>query len=255
VVLGLGFPTIIPDNGVTAMSVADVNGVKLGGLLFDAGTTTSPVLLQVGPAGASAGHVGDPTSIQDVFFRIGGAGAGSATTSLIVNSSNVIIDHIWAWRADHGTGVGWTVNTADTGLIVNGANVTALGLFVEHYQKYEVVWNGNGGRTIFFQNEMPYDPPNQGAWRTGVNGYAAYKVADTVTSHEAWGMGSYCFFNVDPSIHADHGFEAPTSSTVKFHDLLTVSLGGKGTIDHVINSTGGPAQGTATVPVNLVSYP
>jgi hypothetical protein len=255
VVLGIGYPTIIPDNGVTAMSVADVDGVKLGGLLFDAGTTTSPTLLQVGPSGAAASHAGNPTSLQDIFFRIGGAGPGSATTSLVVNSNNTIIDHIWAWRADHGSGVGWTVNTADTGLIVNGANVTAYGLFVEHYQKYEVIWNGNGGKTIFLQNEMPYDPPNQGAWRSGANGYAAYKVADSVTSHEAWGLGSYCYFNVDPTIHADRGIEAPTNANVKFHDLLTVSLGGNGVIDHVINTTGGAAQGTATVPVNVISYP
>ena len=73
---------------------------------------------------------------------------------------NVILDDIWAWRADHGNGVGWTTNTADTGGIVNGDNVTAYGLFVEHYQKYEVIWNGNGGTDIFLQNEMPYDPPS-----------------------------------------------------------------------------------------------
>jgi F5/8 type C domain len=255
VVLGLGFPTLVPDNGVTPMTVADVNGVRLAGLLFDAGPTTSPVLLQVGPSGSSASHAGDPTSIQDVFFRIGGAGAGKATTSLVVNSSNAIIDDIWAWRADHGTGVGWTTNTADTGLIVNGSNVTAYGLFVEHYQKYEVVWNGNGGRTYFFQNEMPYDPPSQAAWRTGANGYAAYKVADSVATHEAWGVGSYCNFTADPSIHADRGFEVPNTSGVRFHDLLTVSLGGMGVIDHVINTTGAAAQGTNTVPVDLVSYP
>ncbi len=255
VILGIGYPTVIPDNGVTAMAVSDVDGVKLGGLLFDAGTVTSPVLLQVGPTGATASHAANPTSIQDVFFRIGGAGPGSATTSLVVNSNNTLIDHIWAWRADHGSGVGWTTNTADTGLVVNGNNVTAYGLFVEHYQKYEVIWNGQGGRTIFLQNEMPYDPPNQAAWRTGANGYAAYKVADSVTSHEAWGLGSYCYFNVDPSIVADRGFEVPNATGVRFHDLLTVSLGGNGTISHVINNTGGPASGTATVPSNVVSYP
>ena len=190
-----------------------------------------------------------------MYFRIGGAGPGKATTSLIVNSSNTLLDHIWAWRADHGDGVGWAVNTADTGLIVNGADVTALGLFVEHYQKYEVEWNGNGGKTIFFQNEKPYDPPSQSAWRAGANGYAAYKVADNVTSHEAWGMGSYCNFTTDRSIVADRGFEAPDNPNVRFHALLTVSLGGNGTISHVINNTGGAAQGTATVPVNVGSYP
>jgi len=256
VVLGIGYPTLIPDGGVTPMTVADVDGVKLAGLLFDAGTVNSPVLLQVGPAGSAASHSGNPTSIQDVFFRIGGAGAGKATTSLVVNSNNTLIDHIWAWRADHGSGVGWTTNTADTGLIVNGANVMAYGLFVEHYQKYEVIWNGNGGRTVFLQNEMPYDPPSQSAWRAdSADGYAAYKVADSVTTHEAWGVGSYCFFNVNPSIVAARGFEAPNRSGVRFHDLLTVSLGGNGTISHVINTTGAAAQGTATVPVNVVGYP
>jgi hypothetical protein len=256
VVLGLGYATLVPQNGVTPMSVADVNGVKIAGLLFDAGSVNSPNLLQIGPSGSTADHSADPTSIQDVFFRIGGAGVGTATNSLAVNSNNAIIDHIWAWRADHGSGVGWTSNTADTGLIVNGNDVTAYGLFVEHYQKYEVVWNGERGRTYFFQNEMPYDPPNQAAWMNGsTNGYAAYKVGANVTTHEGWGLGSYCYFNVDPSIHAAHAFEVPNASGVKFHDLLTVSLGGNGTIDHVINNTGGAAQGTATTPVNVVSYP
>ena len=114
----------------------------------------------------TAGRAIRPTRrpCQDVFFRIGGATPGKATTSLVVNSDNVILDDIWAWRADHGTGVGWTTNTADTGVIVNGDNVTAYGLFVEHYQKYEVIWNGNNGTDIFFQNEMPYDVPSQAAW-------------------------------------------------------------------------------------------
>jgi hypothetical protein len=255
VVLGLGFPTLVPDNGVVAMSVADVTGTKLAGLLFDAGTVNSPVLLQVGTKNAHKSDPADPTSIQDVFFRIGGATPGQATTSLVVNSDNVLVDDIWAWRADHGNGVGWTVNTADTGVIVNGDNVTAYGLFVEHYQKYQVIWNGENGRTIMFQNEMPYDPPNQAAWsHDGIDGFASYKVADGVRSHQGWGLGAYCFFNVNPSIVNAHGFEVPDNPGVQFHDLLTVSLGGVGTIDHIINNTGGTAN-TSNQVVDLVSYP
>jgi hypothetical protein len=257
VVLGLGFPTLVPDNGSIAMTVADVKGVKIAGLLLDAGPVSSPALLQVGKPHAHKSDPADPTSLHDVFFRIGGAAAGKATTSLVVNSDDVLLDDIWAWRADHGNGVGWTVNTADTGLVVNGDDVTSYGLFVEHYQKYDVIWNGERGRTIMFQNEMPYDPPNQAAWtHNGVNGFAAYKVADTVKTHEGWGLGAYCFFNVDPSIHATRGFEVPANTPgVKLHDILTVSLGGVGTIDHVVNDTGAAAQGAATIPVNLVSYP
>ena len=100
---------------------------------------------------------------SDVFFRIGGPHVGKATLGLVVNSDNVIMDDIWSWRADHGVAgsVGWDINTSDTGLVVNGDNVTATGLFVEHFQKYNVIWNGENGKTVFFQNELPYDAPNQ----------------------------------------------------------------------------------------------
>ncbi|WP_284746818.1 chitobiase/beta-hexosaminidase C-terminal domain-containing protein [Amycolatopsis sp. RTGN1] len=257
-ILGIGYPTLVPDNGVNAMQVSDVDGVRLKGLLFDAGTTNSQALLTVGQSGSSASHAANPTTVQDVFFRIGGAIAGKATNSLIVNSANTIIDHIWAWRADHGNGgtVGWNTNTADTGLVVNGANVLATGLFVEHYQKYQVIWNGQGGKTIFFQNEMPYDVPNQASWNapSGVAGYAAYKVAANVTSHEAWGLGSYCFFDTNPAVSSYHAFEVPNNSGVRFHSLLSVSLNYRGTITHVINDTGGVTP-SGTVPVNVVSYP
>ncbi|MBG7697328.1 RICIN domain-containing protein [Streptomyces sp. MC1] len=255
VVLGLGLATFVPDNGVTAMSVADVDGVKIAGLLFDAGTTSSKTLVEVGPAGSTASHAADPTSLHDVYFRVGGAGVGKAATSLVVNSDNVIGDHMWIWRADHGSGVGWTSNTADTGLVVNGDDVTMYGLFVEHFQKYQTVWNGNGGRTYFYQNEMPYDPPNQAAWMNGsTQGYAAYKVADSVTSHQAYGLGSYCYFNVNPSVTAARAIEAPDNPNVRFTSMVTVSLGGTGTISHVINNTGGPSNATTNV-ANLVRYP
>ncbi|MFJ5291477.1 adenylyl cyclase [Streptomyces sp. NPDC088348] len=256
VVLGLGIATLVPDGGITAVSVADVDGVKISGLLVDAGPAASKVLVQVGPAGASADHSADPTLLQDVFVRVGGAQAGKAGTSVEINSSDVIGDNLWLWRADHGTGVGWDVNTSDTGLVVNGANVLMYGLFVEHHQKAEVVWNGNGGRTYFFQNEMPYDPPNQAAWKDGArNGYAAYRVAPSVTSHEAWGLGSYCLFLADPSVVSDNAIEAPDAAGVRFHDMVTVSLGNDGTISHVINATGDPVNNTNTGISYLVSYP
>src|SRR5690349_19858169 len=257
VVLGVGFPTLIPANGVNTMQVADVDGVRIDGLLFDAGTTNSSALLTVGTAGSAASHASNPLSVQDTFFRIGGDIAGKATNSLVVNANNTLVDDIWAWRADHGNSgtTGWTVNTAAHGLVVNGANVLATGLFVEHYQKYDVQWNGNGGETIFFQNEMPYDPPNQAAWMNGSSdGYAAYEVAPGVISHTAYGLGSYCYFNVNPSVVADHAFETPTGSGIHLHDLLTVSLGGVGVIEHVVNSTGG-ATPSNTTPVDVTSYP
>ena len=263
VVLGLGFPTLIPENGSVSMKVSQGEGMLISGIIFDAGTMTSPALLQVGSGRGSSDNeeASDPTALHDVFFRIGGAAAGSATISLVVNSDNVILDDIWAWRADHGNGVGWNSNPADTGVIVNGDHVTAYGLFVEHYQKYEVIWNGNGGTDIFFQNEMPYDPPSQAAWMEapGVNGWAAFKVDSTVTSFSGYGMGSYSFFNKGVSIYAANAFEVPTTLPASsLHDLFTIflSTSGSGGILNVINNTGGSSTiANPDAPVTVVSYP
>ncbi|MFJ6061514.1 coagulation factor 5/8 type domain-containing protein [Streptomyces tendae] len=256
VVLGLGSATLIPDNGVTALKVADVDGVRLAGFLVDAGPVNSATLVEVGPEGASADHSANPTTVQDVFVRIGGAGPGKATTSLVVNSRHTIVDHTWVWRADHGDGVGWETNRADYGVVVNGDDVLITGLFVEHFNKYDVQWNGERGRTVFFQNEKAYDAPDQAAIQNGsIKGYAAYKVGDDVSEHEGWGLGSYCYYNVNPSIVQHHGFAAPNRSGVRFHGLLVVSLGGNGQYECVINDTGSPTSGTDTVPSKVVQYP
>ncbi|KOU88523.1 MULTISPECIES: discoidin domain-containing protein [unclassified Streptomyces] len=256
VVLGLGLATIVPDNGVTAMKVGDVDGVRLAGFLIDAGPVNSPSLLEIGPAGTTTDHAADPTTVQDVFIRVGGAGPGRATVGMVVNNHDTIVDHTWIWRADHGEGVGWETNRSDYGFRVNGDDVLATGLFVEHFNKYDVQWNGERGRTIFFQNEKAYDAPHQAAIQNGsIKGYAAYQVADSVAVHEGWGLGSYCYYNVDPTIRQEHGFQAPVKPGVRFHDLLVVSLGGNGQYEHVINGTGAPTSGTSTVPSTIVSFP
>ena len=257
VVLGLGVATLTAQRGAVVMSTLDVPGVDIAGLMFDAGPVSSPVLLRVGTR--LFGHLGtasNPVALQDVFFRIGGPHLGRASLSLEVNTDDVILDDIWAWRADHGDGVGWTENTAATGVVVNGDDVTATALFVEHYQRYQLVWNGERGRTVMFQNEMPYDPPTQAYWQHGgVLGYAAYKVADSVRTHEAWGLGSYIYTNVNPTLHATNGFEVPNRPGIRMHDLLTVSLNKAGTIDHVINGVGAAVTPDRTGPEYVVSYP
>jgi hypothetical protein len=240
IVLGLGLATLQPTTGAIAMQVADVDGVKIAGLLFDAGATSSPVLFQVGAPGATASHAANPTSIHDVFGRIGGAGAGRAVVAMQINSNDVIVDHTWLWRADHGDAVGWTNNTAQNGLVVNGNNVTIYGLFVEHFQQFQVLWNGNGGRTFFYQSEMPYDPPNQAAWKSdaNTNGFASYKVANSVTSHEAWGLGVYAVFT-NGGVTATRAIEVANTPNVKLHHMTTVNLNNGG-IANVIDNTGGP---------------
>ena len=269
VVLGLGFATLVPQKGNAVLRVADVPSVHLAGFAVDAGPVNSPVLVQVGEREREGGDgddarrsAADPTTLHDVFFRIGGAAAGRATTSLVVNSSNVILDDVWAWRADHGNGVGWTTNTADTGVVVNGDDVTAYGLFVEHYQKTEVVWNGQRGTVVFFQNEMPYDPPSQAAWSAGpgIEGYPALQVTAKVKAFNGYGMGSYSFFNRGLDIFASNAYVVPSTLPAgSLHNLLTIFLdpvNGRGGIRNVVNGVGGSSTiANPDVPVTVVNYP
>ena len=250
VVLGLGLPSLTTDSGDAVVRVAGVDGVRLAGFLVDAGKRSSETLLEIGDRFSHRDHSRNPISLQDIFVRVGGPHAGKAKVSFTINANDTLIDNIWAWRADHGEGFGWTINTADTGVIVNGDDVTAYGLFVEHYQKFQTVWNGERGRTIFYQSELPYDVPSQAAWQhAGVKGWASYKVGDRVHQHEAWGLGVYAYFNQGVDIREDRAIEVPVKKGVVFHDAVTVFLNGNGGIEHTINDAG-----TATIGVFGTSY-
>jgi hypothetical protein len=155
VVLGLGHPTLRPRHGAAAMTVADARGVRLAGLLFEAGPRESRALLAVGDRRGGRTDPREPASVQDVFFRIGGAGPGRAAAALVVDSGNVLLDHVRAWRAGHGAGANGPVATASPGVVVNGADVVATGLFVERFQKHEVVWNGESGRAVMVRHGLP----------------------------------------------------------------------------------------------------
>lgn len=184
ILLGSGMTSIIPDNDEAAMLVDDVDGVRVAGLIFDAGSH-SKYLLKVGNKKSDKDHGNNPTILQDLFFRVGGTTdtLTTADDALEINSNDVLCDHFWIWRADHGTGVAWDGNVSNHGLTVNGDNVTCYALFNEHFNQYDTLWNGENGSTYFYQNEKCYDPISQETWMShngSVNGYAAYKVANNV---------------------------------------------------------------------------
>ncbi len=244
VVMGMGLATLVPNSGTAAIMTEDVPGITIASLMVDAGLETSPVLVQIGVPGSRNDHSDNPTALHDLFCRVGGAVAGSADACLIVNSNNVIIDHTWLWRADHGAGAEWLVNRAKNGLIVNGHDVTIYGLFNEHFQEYQTVWNGERGRVYFYQSEIPYDPPSHEAWRAGrKGGYASYKVADHVQTHEAHGLGIYTFFGIhqekNPDVRLTTAVEVPVTEGVRISHISTFS-GRSGGIDHPINEQGEP---------------
>ena len=271
VVLGMGHATLTSARGATPMQVADAPGIVVAGLTFDAGPALSPALLRIGKAhGRGHGHrsaAANPITLSDVYFRVGGPHVGRTRTAVEINADRVLVDHIWVWRADHGVegftqGVNgdtdrWNTNTGTNGLVVNGDDVTATGLFVEHFQRYNTLWKGERGRVILYQNELPYDPPTQADWTQpdGTLGYPGYKVADRVRTHSLAGAGVYVFNQNNPSILTARGFEVPDRAGVKLHHVMTVNLSA-GTIQHVVNETGGTADTTKIgVPQFVVDYP
>ena len=266
VVLGIGHATLTAVGGAIPLTVADVPGVIVAGVTIDAGTVESPVLLEVGKKnGNSSTKKSDPANpitLSDVYFRVGGPHIGKADVALEVKRDNVLIDHTWVWRADHGIeGFSgdterWNTNTGRNGVVVNGDDVTATGLFVEHFQEYNVIWNGENGRTILYQNELPYDPPTQADWmHDGIEGWAGYKVGENVKTHRLDGGGVYVFNRNNPSIHTENGFEVPETAGVRLHHVMTVNLSA-GTIDHVVNGVGEAADVTRIgSPVFVVEYP
>jgi hypothetical protein len=87
-----------------------------------------------------------------------------------------------------------------------------------------VIWAGDSGTDIFFQNEMPYDPPTQLAWMEapGVDGWAAFKVTENVRTFNGYGMGSYSFFVQGVTIYAANASRFPQPFPRKAcRDLLT----------------------------------
>lgn len=242
IVMGLGWASIVPPDGAeAAIVVDDVEGVKLASILFDAHYSTR-TLLKIGEKGVSHRHAKNPVVLSDMFFRIGGflPQKTHVDTALEINSNDVIGDHFWIWRADHGVknSVGWDVNTADYGLVVNGSDVTIYGLFNEHFQKYQTLWKGENGRVYFYQCETPYDARTQDVYKSedGTrDGYAAYKVADNVQNHRAYGLGIYDVLFHD--IRVENSVEVPYNKGIEIHHLVNTSFipGPKKGFGHLIN--------------------
>lgn len=270
IVLGSGLATLRSMKGQACVEVKGDVKVTLAGILFDAGPEETESLLTVGEdrtgtdgnesgprteAASGAGH----TLLADLFFRVGGAINYGTDVRCCVNlhQDGIIGDNFWVWRADHGDGVGWYKNKAVNGIRVTGDDVTIYALMVEHFQEYQTIWEGEGGKVVFYQCEIPYDVPNQEAWRSHegtVNGYASYKVADNVNSHEAYGLGIY-LYNRDATVELRTAMEVPEAGeNIRVYHICTVMITGNPGITHIINEEGGSVY-TAGAREVIIDYP
>lgn len=150
----------------------------------------------------------------------------------------------------------WRTNTGRNGIIVNGDDVTAIGLFVEHFQEHNLIWNGEDGKVYMFQSELAYEPPFQSDWTTpdGTLGYAAYKVSSQVRRHYLLGGGVYCYNRNNPSIITEQGFEVPTASGVVLERIMTRNLSGPGVIKSIVNGLGTQVDTNNRGPYYILGY-
>lgn len=244
--LGIGMPTLTSTHGNAVVEVGDHIGVRVAGLLIEPGSNTPGETLFKWGTKSSSGSEKEPGVISDVFGRVGGPHHSSSTQVQVkrmiqVNSSHVVIDHVWLWRADHDMGgsVYDSRNYVATGLEVNGSHVRGYGIFVEHTLGDMLKWNGDNGEVYFYQSELPYDVTQD---NYASKGYHAYHVADNVKNHLSHGAGVYSYFR-DHSVTMDTGIKAPSGGGIKFYNAFNKMLNGRGGISHVLNSQGGGAFG------------
>jgi hypothetical protein len=137
--------------------------------------------------------------------------------------------------------------------------VISYGTHVEHFQEYQIMWNGNNGRNYFLQNEIPYEAPNQNSldnppapvlFPNSGYGYATYKVADNVTNHYFIGGGCYAVFTINPGMQTDRCFEVNAAQNgVQLRNMLIISLTENGKINNMVNNDGLVANaGVANIP-------
>jgi hypothetical protein len=226
VVLGLGVPVLTAKTPHIPIMTTSAMGIKISGIMFEAGSAEAlqaddPSLLQIGVPGQDLGDANSPTVLTDVYCRIGGRVAAQTNSCITINDSFAIGDNIWLWRADHGAGSPiWENNQSNTGLIVNGHDVTMYGLAVEHFQKNQVIWAGEKGAVYFYQSELPYDVPANFVVP------ASFKIADQVTQFTGYGFGIYDFFR-GTSVGASSlsAIETPNNAGISFTHMVSVKLG------------------------------
>ncbi len=224
------------------MVISDVDGVKVSGLIFDAGAVQSSSLLLVGDAASSADHSADPTFLYDISMRVGGATSGKTSSCLTINANDVVGDNLWLWAGGSRHWCGLDPECEHQRFDCQRRPGDDLRPVRRASRAVSDIVERQLGAVYFYQSELPYDAPSQAAWsHNGVNGYASYKVANSVTSHQAYGLGIYGVF-ISSTTSCFNTIETPTNSQqVNVHDMINVYITGQGVgeMTHIINGTGG----------------
>lgn len=284
VVLGIGMATLIGDNNNEAIiDVSAQQHIHIAGLTLQAGAGQADnpknTLLMIGDHTGQDNNSAAPVVLQDIFCRVadshygGGSHQSAAYSCVTINSNNVIGEDLWLWRADHDAQsevdpenppsqrnlTTWHDDKAQYGIIINGDNVTMLGLAVEHFQNFQTVWNGKAGKLYFYQSEMPYNVPGMKNYQcvlpAGGNlpvdarmGCASLVVTPNATGFIGKGLGIYSYF-VNPKINPTAAILAP-STGIKLEHIIGRWLNGDTSsyIQHLVEDYQGKTYGIAPRP-------
>ncbi|MDH6533830.1 hypothetical protein M2101_000471 [Parabacteroides sp. PM5-20] len=103
---GIASVTLEPTENNTwgCIYVDDKEGIIVAGLLMDSFNSTT-YQIRMGQEDASRDHSANPILLTDITCRVGGVQSKNIQihASMQINSNNVVGDHFWLWRADHGT--------------------------------------------------------------------------------------------------------------------------------------------------------
>jgi hypothetical protein len=153
IVMGLGLATlcVTDKNNDTAIRIADVDGVNVSCLLFEAGAN-SKSLMEVGAEKTNLRHANNPICLADLFFRSGGTYKSNVRVdeTFIINANEVFGDNFWLWRADHS----FTGNLYEETM--------------RFYKNGQGIWTLDGARVINPENGQQR---NNWAWDGGFVGW------------------------------------------------------------------------------------
>jgi hypothetical protein len=240
VVMGLGDAILRADDTSTLVVKDSAAGsvfskFNANGRAFDANDVGQVPFAEnqivIGETPHGGGSSTDPTTLSDV------SSVSGSRNLYLINQDYTILNE-GQIQSNNNSGNGYTtINWAgaassETGAIVNGDHITWQGIWLEHFKKTQITWNGEDGNVTFLQNErpltVPFDLPGEvgqqpHVWKMSADfdGYPALAITPSVdhfTLHgfQSWSrLGNGCYCNVTSVI------TTPVKPGVTLHALFT----------------------------------
>jgi hypothetical protein len=214
VLLGLGMPTVLGPKGAPVLTVgAGAHNCTVSQLVLGAGDGSDSTfdLVTVGAKGGPKPPADALTVFHDVQLAIGGWNGANVKVdlhdgfALTIYSSQVVLDNVHVWVADHGRFGGWggacghqcqfELVGAKGGVRVFGDDVACYGLCIEHFRAGPYLeWHGLRGSVYGYMSEVAYWFPEP------TMGPVILVAEEARASFVIKKIGIYTFFKESPKV-------------------------------------------------------